>query len=165
MPKEVDPDMAEAGSRFESEVRTAMRERGITTLAELERKTGIKRRSWEDWFAGIHAPRTGSLSRAEVTLRRSPDQLLSVWEGNGHPRRRPAPSDPALEAAQMVARAIDAQTEMLRGVLDRLAPLPVRPEQESMDVPAEQTQQIADAEETAQSQKPLPRSGRRDGAE
>lgn len=110
MSKEVDREMAEAGSRFESEVRAAMRERGISTLAELERKTGIKRRSWEDWFAGIHAPRRGSLSRAEGALRRTPDSLLGVWEGNGHRRRRIS-TDPNLAALERIATALERLLE------------------------------------------------------
>lgn len=162
MPKEVDREMAEAGSRFETEVRQAMREAGIGSIAELERRTRVKQRVIYDWFSGLHEPRASSLERLARPLNRTPEQLLARWEGQPGGRRQKTPANPWDAASAAVADAIDRQTEMLREILERLAPafespLPTADEAAAVEeAEAERDRQVVDTPRHA---------GRRNGAE
>lgn len=161
MPKEVDRQMAEAGGRFETEVRQAMREAGIDTLADLERKTGIKRRTWEDWFGGLHRPRPNSLALAATPLKRTTQQLLARWEGQPAGRRRTLPANPWDAAGLAIVEAIDRQTAMLERVLLGSGPAMVESDLSPSEANAVAVEEAARHGQESQ----RPRSGRQNGAE
>lgn len=79
---ETDREMALAGSRFETYVRAAMKEADDMSLAELARASGVKETNWHGWFRGEHKPRRNTMTLAGRVLRRTPDQLLAVWDGD-----------------------------------------------------------------------------------
>lgn len=110
------PDRKMSGTRFKTYVQAAMREADDMSLAELARRSGVKERSWHDWFEGTHEPRPSSLARAGRALNRTPDQLLAAWDGQRpHKTRRATESPDALVGALLAqSAAIEALVEELR---------------------------------------------------
>jgi transcriptional regulator with XRE-family HTH domain len=123
-----------AGSRFEEYVRSAMREAGDMTLADLARGSGINETNWHTWFRGEHRPRANTLRLAAPVLNRTPEQMLASWDGERPQKSAAKPLSP-----DEVARAIDRQTEaivqqtkMLALVLSRLVPSEDEPEPDEL---------------------------------
>lgn len=113
---ETDREMAIAGSRFETYVRAAMKEADDMSLAELARASGVKETNWHGWFRGEHKPRRNTMSLAGRALRRTPDQLLAVWEGERPQKRRGATETP--DALVMALRDQTAAIGSLVAKLD-----------------------------------------------
>jgi hypothetical protein len=159
-------EMAQAGARFETYVRAAMAEAdGLPTMAELYRQSGIAASTWSGWFRGVNAPRRNSMILAGQALNRTPEQLLSVWDGEKphKPRRGTEPPDAVVAAMDRQTAAIEAQTEMLERVLLALLPSPPDPmEAEALEAwaGAERRLEQERAESTTLPRKPA--RGRRD---
>ena len=140
--------MAVAGARFESYVKDAMRESEIPSLAELSRRSGIAVCAWHGWFRGERQPRRNSLVLAGTALARTPEQLLSVWDGE-----RPHKPARATETNDAVAAAIDRQTAVLeRLFVEWLSRWP-RPD-EALEGKADAA--IESTSETLQARRPRP---------
>jgi len=105
--------MTEAGARFESYVRVAMNEAAIASMAELGRRSGIAPPVWYTWFRGEKQPRKTTLTLAGQALERTPEQLLSVWEG-----QRPHAPARATETPDALVTAIEAQTAAITDLVD-----------------------------------------------
>ena len=111
-----DREMAQAGARFETYVKAAMAEADdLPTLAELYRQSGIGASTWNAWFRGLRRPRGNSLRLAGVPIDKTPEQLLAAWDGDQPPKPRRA-----TQTGDPVVDAIEAQTTVLKGVLDAI---------------------------------------------
>ena len=106
--------MVEAGARFETYVRDAMREEGIASLTALAKEANHDRAVVYAWFRGESQPSMNSLRNIGAALHRSPEELQAVWVGDDPSKVvREAKPDPLLSA-------LDVQTDLLREILDVL---------------------------------------------
>lgn len=108
-------DRKMSGTRFKTYVQAAMREADDMSLAELARRSGVKERSWHDWFEGTHEPRPSSLARAGRALNRTPEQLLAAWDG-----QRPHKARRGTETPDALVEAITAQTDAINALVEEL---------------------------------------------
>lgn len=108
-----------AGERFRALIVDAMEARGVPSLAELARRSGVDESDWYGWFRGEHRPRPRTLQAASTYLGIPVEAMRAAWvDEDVSIEDFPEPPDltRALIAEQRATR------EMLERVLSSLAP-------------------------------------------
>jgi transcriptional regulator with XRE-family HTH domain len=113
------PDRQLAGQRFSAYIHVAMDEaKPPLTLAELVRQSGVKERTWHDWFEGKHAPSMNLLRHASKPLNRPAEAMRAVWDGE-----RPQKPRKPTESGDPLVSALGRHTDAIERLVALLAPL------------------------------------------